>query len=202
MKKNDEMNLNEQSTTEKNDEMNLNEQSENISENNKKETVSEPKSEKEGMSPEEYIGFLEGELAKTAALADDFKAISQRLKADFENYKKRNASLADEMKKLGQASVFEKLLAVLDNLGRAKEMIKDESSYKGFELIERDILTIFEKFGVKEIEAEGKEFDARYMNAVMREENPEMSGKVLQVFSKGYMFGDFVLRHAMVKVAG
>ena len=80
--------------------------------------------DKETMSQEEYVGFLETELGKTIALSDEFKVTSQRLRADFENYKKRNACLSDDMRQHGQAMVLEELLSVVDNLGRAKEMVK------------------------------------------------------------------------------
>ena len=133
----------------------------------KKEGVS-----KEDMTPEEYVEFLETELGKNIALAEENKNTALRLRADFDNYKKRNESISTEMRILGECSVLEKILEVIDNLDRAKEMIN------------------------------GDDFDPNKMTAVMREENEEMKGKVLQVLLKGYIKGDSVLRYAMVKVAG
>ena len=158
---------------------------------------------KEEMSPEEYVGYLETELGKNIALAEENKNTAQRLRADFENYKKRNESLASEMRAIGESSVLEKILEVVDNIDRAKEMIKDESSLKGFELIEQQITTLLTKFNVSVMEIKtGDAFDPNKMTAVLREENAEMSGKVLDVLQKGYLKGDSVLRYAMVKVAG
>ncbi len=164
----------------------------------KKEGVS-----KEDMTPEEYVEFLETELGKNIALAEENKNTALRLRADFDNYKKRNESISTEMRILGECSVLEKILEVIDNLDRAKEMINGDDSIKGFDLIEQQLKAILSKYDVKEIEVkEGDDFDPNKMTAVMREENEEMKGKVLQVLLKGYIKGDSVLRYAMVKVAG
>lgn len=158
---------------------------------------------KDEMSPEEYVGYLETELGKNIALAEENKNTAQRLRADFENYKKRNESLASEMRAVGESSVLEKLLEVVDNVDRAKAMISDENNLKGFELIEQQITTVLTKFNVKAMEVKtGDAFDPNLMTAVLREENAEMSGKVLDVLQKGYLKGETVLRYAMVKVAG
>ncbi|MGN0795678.1 MAG: nucleotide exchange factor GrpE [Christensenellales bacterium] len=197
---------------EKEDEKNLKEKVEKMvkeseeAANKDAETESEKPSDgvvKEEMTTEEYVGYLETELGKNIALAEENKNTAQRLRADFENYKKRNESLSSEMRALGEASVLEKLLEVVDNIDRAKEMIKEESSLKGFELIEQQIATLLAKFSVSVIEIKaGDAFDPNKMSAVLREENAEMSGKVLDVLQKGYLKGDTVLRYAMVKVAG
>lgn len=164
----------------------------------KKEGVS-----KEDMTPEEYVEFLETELGKNIALAEENKNTALRLRADFDNYKKRNESISTEMRILGECSVLEKILEVIDNLDRAKEMISGDDSLKGFDLIEQQLKAILSKYDVKEIEVkDGDDFDPNKMTAVMREENEEMKGKVLQVLLKGYVKGDSVLRYAMVKVAG
>lgn len=158
---------------------------------------------KDEMSPEEYVGYLETELGKNIALAEENKNTAQRLRADFENYKKRNESLASEMRAVGESAVLEKLLEVVDNVDRAKAMISDENNLKGFELIEQQITTVLTKFNVKAMEVKtGDAFDPNLMTAVLREENAEMSGKVLDVLQKGYLKGETVLRYAMVKVAG
>ena len=158
---------------------------------------------KEDMTPEEYVEFLETELGKNIALAEENKNTALRLRADFDNYKKRNESISTEMRILGECSVLEKILEVIDNLDRAKEMINGDDSLKGFDLIEQQLKAILSKYDVKEIEVkDGDDFDPNKMTAVMREENEEMKGKVLQVLLKGYIKGDSVLRYAMVKVAG
>lgn len=143
---------------------------------------------------------MQAEIEKQTKLADENRETAQRLRADFENFKKRNASLAEESKQNGRLSVLETILPVLDNCDRAKSMIGDESALEGFELLEKQLLEVLQKFEVEEIIAKGEEFDAKFMEAVMREENAEMEGKVLEVFTKGYKIKDKVLRFAVVKV--
>lgn len=155
---------------------------------------------KEEMTQEQYLEFLEGELGKNIALAEESKKTAQRLAADFDNYKKRNAQIAADSRKLGAESILEELLATIDTCERAKSMITDKSALDGFSMMQQHILDVFEKYEVKEIEAMGKDFDARYMCAALREENAEMAGKVIEVLTKGYMIGDKVLRYAFVKV--
>ena len=69
-------------------------------------------------------------------------------------------------------------------------------------MVIKQFMSILENFGVHEIEAEGKEFDPNLMNAVMHEEDETMGENIVsQVLQKGYIIGDRVIRHAMVKVA-
>jgi len=70
------------------------------------------------------------------------------------------------------------------------------------EKIYKQLMTILENAGVKQIEALGKEFDPNLHNAVMHEENEEFGeNTVSQELQKGYMYNDSVIRHSMVKVA-
>jgi molecular chaperone GrpE len=156
---------------------------------------------KDEMSQSEYIGFLEEQLGKNIAAVEEQKASVIRLKADFENYKKRNASLAAESRELGISLVLDGVLPVLDDCERAKAMITDKSALSGFALIEERLKKLLEEFGVTEIEAQDKEFDANVMCAVLSEPNAQKAGKVLDVMAKGYMRNGKVLRYASVKIA-
>lgn len=157
--------------------------------------------DKDEMTKEDYVEYLETELGKNIAALNEQKSSFQRLMADFENYKKRNAKIAEENRDYATCALLEDILPVLDNLDRAKAMISDKSVLSGFELIEEDLKRILSEYDVVEIEADGKDFDANLMNAVMSEPNEELKGKVLMVFSKGYMRGKKVIRYAQVKIA-
>lgn len=173
-----------------------------------KETVKEETAEKEAekeisredMSDSEYIDALEERLGKALKEAEECKQIAQRIQADFDNYRKRNNSIAADMKQLGQSQVIEKLLAVLDNCDLARKYISDESALTGFNMMEAQILNALDSFGLKEIEADGKDFDAKLMNAVERVKDEEKAGKVVEVMMKGYTLCDKLLRPASVKV--
>lgn len=158
--------------------------------------------DRENMSDEEYIAALEEKVGKCVAETVSAKNVAMRLQADFDNYRKRNAALSEEMKSLGKAMVIEKMLTVLDNCDLARKYLTDEAALTGFNMMERQILDALESFGLKEIEAEGKEFDAAFMSAVEREKAEGSEGKVLAVLAKGYTLNGKVLRPASVKVGG
>ena len=174
----------------------------------KTETAAEESSEKaeenvidrESMSDEEYIAALEEKVGQCVAEAASANNMALRLQADFDNYRKRNAALSEEMKALGKSMVIEKMLTVLDNCDLARKYIADESALTGFNMMERQILDALEAFGLKEIEAEGKDFDAAEMSAVEREKAEGKEGKVVAVLAKGYTLNGKVLRPASVKV--
>ena len=156
--------------------------------------------DREALGDEKYIEALEERVGKCVAETISAKNIAMRLQADFDNYRKRNASLAEEMKALGKSMVIEKMLTVLDNCDLARKYISDESALTGFNMMERQILDALESFGLKEIDAADKDFDAAYMSAVEREKAEGKEGKVVDVLAKGYTLNGKVLRPASVKV--
>lgn len=156
--------------------------------------------DREALGDEKYIEALEERVGKCVAETMSAKNIAMRLQADFDNYRKRNAALAEEMKALGKSMVIEKMLTVLDNCDLARKYISDESALTGFNMMERQILDALESFGLKEIDAADKDFDAAYMSAVEREKAEGKEGKVVEVLAKGYTLNGKVLRPASVKV--
>ena len=168
------------------------------------ETEEENKSEfeidRENMSDEQYISALEQKLGQAIAEANTCKALTQRLQADFDNYRKRNNSIAEDMKLLGQSIVIEKLLTVLDNCDLARKYVQDESALTGFNMMENQILSALAGFGLCEVETDGKDFDAKVMQAVERVKDENNVGKVVEVLAKGYLLGGKLLRPASVKV--
>lgn len=156
--------------------------------------------DRDGMNDEQYIVALEQKLGQAIAEANTCKGLTQRLQADFDNYRKRNNSIAEDMKLLGQSIVIEKLLTVLDNCDLARKYIQDQSALTGFNMMENQILTALAGFGLKEVETDGKEFDAKVMQAVERVKDEQNAGKVVEVLAKGYLLNDKLLRPASVKV--
>ena len=153
------------------------------------------------MSDGDYISALEVKLGQALAEIESVKALAQRVQADFDNYRKRNNSMAEDMKALGQSAVIEKMLTVLDNCDLARKYISDEAALTGFNMMEAQILGALTGFGLAEVEAEGKEFDAKTMSAVERVRDEENAGKVVEVLLKGYTLGGKLLRPASVKIA-
>lgn len=134
---------------------------------------------------------------------DETVQMAQRLQADFDNYRKRNASLRIESLGEGAREVIKELLPVLDNFDRAMENTAnvDPGYVEGIRLVHKQLLGILEKNGLEEIPADGM-FDADLHNAVMQDEAEGVeSGMITAVFQKGYKVKDRIIRHSMVKVA-
>ena len=156
--------------------------------------------DRDSMTDEEYIEGLEERVGVLMQESTTCRMLTQRIQADFDNYRKRNETLAEEQKKLGESLVIEKMLGVLDNCDFARKYLKDEAALQGFNMMETQIVSALEGFGLKVIEADGLDFDAKTMNALEREKKEGMEGKVIEVQSKGYTLDGRVLRPAGVKV--
>ncbi len=156
--------------------------------------------DREGMSDSDYIDALETKLGASMAEASECKVLAQRLQADFDNYRKRNNNLSQEMKELGESIVIEKMLGVLDNCDLARKYIQDEVALTGFNMMESQILNALKSFGLEEIEALGNDFDAKLMSAVERVKDEQNKDKVVEVTSKGYTLKGKLIRPASVKI--
>ena len=96
------------------------------------------------------------------------------------------------------------ILPIVDNFERAIEMDKsvNEKYLEGYKMIYSNLLSILEKYEVKAIDCQDKEFDPNTMEAIMTEHVDGVEPNyVLMVLQKGYMYKDKVIRHAFVKVS-
>lgn len=128
-----------------------------------------------------------------------------RLRADFENYKRRVQLDKEADYKYRAQSVLSDILPVLDNFERALavETTSEEAASlaKGVEMVYRSLLDAVSKEGLEQIAAEGVPFDPNFHQAVMQEKDDSKdSGIVLQELQKGYKLKDRILRPSMVKV--
>lgn len=147
----------------------------------------------------EQMEQMEG-LAKSLSDAND-KYL--RLAAEYDNYRKRTAKEKENLYGDAKADTVKPFLAVYDNLERGVAQYDEADVHRqGLELILRQLTEELKKLGVTEIPALGETFDPAVHNAVMHVED-ENAGEnaVVEVFQKGFMMGDKVLRFAMVKVA-
>jgi molecular chaperone GrpE len=144
----------------------------------------------------------EAELAAAKEKADSYYAQWQRSAADFANYKRRVEEERAEQARFANAALVINLLPVYDDLDRAIATVDAHLAgltwVQGIEAIYRKFGHLLDAMSVKEIEAEGKEFDPSKHEAVGQSAGPE--GQVLHVVQKGYLLGDKVLRPAMVIV--
>ena len=129
-----------------------------------------------------------------------------RLAADFDNYRKRQAQERESLLKYGAESTLKKIIEVLDNFERgakANETVDDcDKLRESFNLVHKQLLDVLTKAGLETIEAEGKEFDPNFHEAVMQtptSDYPEHT--IIAELQKGYKLEDRVLRPALVNVA-
>jgi molecular chaperone GrpE len=145
------------------------------------------------------------QLAKLQTEKDELRATMIRRQADFENYKKRVERERAEDRSRATAVIVEQVLPVLDGFERALAAHADpayEEYRKGFELIYRQLLDVFVRYGLEPIEAVGHPFDPHLHHAVERVESTEHDdGTVIDEHQKGYLFRERVLRPSMVRVS-
>ena len=139
---------------------------------------------------------------------DEYLAMAQRVQADFDNYRKRNASLRTEVADDAVRDAVKEVLPSLDNLERALAAAKAAgeagSLYTGVEMTLRGFEEALKKLGMERVEAApGTAFDPEKHNAVMMteadEEHPE--GTIIECFQTGFAVRGKVVRYAMVRVA-
>ena len=159
---------------------------------NKEEAKAEQKPEEKAPAEEKKSGDY-------AALNDRYL----RLCAEYDNFRKRSQKEKDALYGDVRANTLREFLPVYDNLVRAlAQPTEDEAYKKGVEMIMAQFKATMEKLGVTEMDCLGKTFDPAFHNAVMHVDDPEKGdNEIVEVFQQGFLMGEKVVRHAMVKVA-
>src|SRR5664279_5192390 len=137
---------------------------------------------------------------------DEYLDHLRRLAADFDNYKKRQARLAEQQTAQAGARILRALLPVLDDLERSLDALAkagvDESLRSGVALTARALRDVLAREGLAEIAPDGAVFDPREHEALMAQPSAEVAeGTVLAVVQAGWRLGEQVLRPARVVVA-
>ena len=136
---------------------------------------------------------------------EDYYGQLLRLKAEFENYRKRVDREKPEWTRWGRAEVLAKLLPLHDVLRHAHEEVRaghaDSPLAKGMEAIFREFEKIFKEEGVAMLDPVGKPFDPHYHEALGFVDKPGVEeGAVADVLQTGFLLGDKVLRTAKVRL--
>lgn len=153
------------------------------------------------------IESLKRQLAKQTEQAESVKAQSVRIAADFDNFRKRTQKEKEEREVFAKRNTINELLPVVDNFERARSQIRPANEgemaiHKSYQGVYKNLVDCLKRLGVSAMRPEGQEFDPNYHEAMLREQTAEYSeGVVIEQLVRGYMIGDRVLRHAMVKVA-
>ena len=132
--------------------------------------------------------------------------------AEIENQRRRFEKEIKDAFEFGSFNFAKESLAILDNLARAKNAIKTDEVLKtnkdldkflgNISIIEKDLISIFEKNGIKKIDVNGKKFDPNFHQAMaeIEDDNSEI-GTIIQEIQPGYMLRERLLRPALVGVA-
>ena len=139
------------------------------------------------------------------AQRDEYLLLAKKVQAEFDNYRKRNATLRVDAEDEAVRQCVLAMLPTLDNLERALGAAQEESPLKaGVELTLRGMREALAKLGMEGVPCErGSVFDPEMYNAVMTCEASEdcPAGSVAEVFQTGYLVRGKIVRYAMVKVA-
>ena len=152
---------------------------------------------------------------KELTLEEKLKETEEKLLrslAEIENQRRRFEKEIKDAFEFGSFNFAKESLAILDNLQRAKDAIKNDEKLKNnkdldkflenINIIEKDLVTIFEKNRIKKIEVKEKKFDPNFHQAMseIEDENKEQ-GTILHEIQSGYMLGERLLRPALVSVS-
>ena len=132
--------------------------------------------------------------------------------AEIENQRKRFEKEIKDAFEFGSFNFAKESLAILDNLGRARLAIKNDESLKdnkdldkfleNITIIEKDLVSIFEKNRINKIDTKNKKFDPNFHQAMSEIDDLKAApGTILQEIQAGYMLGERLLRPALVAVA-
>ena len=175
-----------------------------MSENNKK---NNDKSEQTKEASKENAG----EISVEQKLKETEDKLLRSL-AEIENQRRRFEKEIKDAFEFGSYNFAKESLAILDNLQRAKDAIRNDEILKSnkdlnkfienISIIEKDLITIFEKNRISKIEAKGKKFDPNLHQAMTEiEDDKSEAGTIIQEIQPGYMLGDRLLRPALVGVS-
>lgn len=164
-------------------------------------------SEKDGSKKKKEEKKLKKENAelceRVASLEKENKELGDkymRLMAEYDNFRKRSQKEKEGIYSDAYSDALTSILPVADNLERALKFSDGASVTDGVKMTLSQLKSSLEKMGISEIET--KVFDPKLHNAVMHiEDEAYGEGEIVEVFQKGYIKGDKVIRFAMVKVA-
>ena len=164
----------------------------------KEASPSETSEEVKELSPEDKITELEDKLARTFA--------------EMENQRRRFEKEKEDAFEYGGSSFAKEALSLIDNLERSKVVLESDDTLKNtealkktlehFDIISKDLISIFSKNNIKPIESLNKKLDPNYHQAMMEiEDATKEPGTIIQEIQKGFTIKDRLLRPSLVGVA-
>ena len=150
---------------------------------------------------DQEIAKLKEDLEKQKVETQEYISLSQRLQADFENFKKITDKQNKDIIKFANENIIKEFIDCYEDFGRALEIEDDKNLREGIELTYNKFKDILTKEGVEEIPAKGEKFDLNKHEALMVQKSDDVeNGYVIDELMKGYMYKDKVLKYSKVIV--
>jgi molecular chaperone GrpE len=167
--------------------------------------ASVPKEKKQAEASAEKIDGLMSEIITLKRQFEDRSSQYTRLYADFENFRKRIEREKEETEDKINAKILKKFLPVVDDFERAQLQINPKAEatiHKSYQSLYKQLLKCLKESGMLRMEVVGQEFDPNFHEAIAQGPSPEYDeGIVMNELRPGYLLGERVLRHALVKVS-
>ena len=171
--------------------------------------ASEPAAESHEAAPESSETDQQGEASAPAAEAapekPDWKDLYARMRADFDNFRKRTERDREELAKFAAADVLKDVLSTVDNLARALDGAKDKKDdpfVSGVQLVYDSLLKTLSDHGATPLDSLGEPFDANYHEALATLPSPDVpEGNVMNEVKRGWLLNGKLLRAAQVVVS-
>jgi molecular chaperone GrpE len=173
------------------------------------ETVSSDAGQEPSITAEETLKItaLISEMTVLKQQLDERNSQYTRLYADFDNFRKRTERDKQEQEEMASSRILKKFLPVIDDFDRAQSQIKPKTDgesviHNSYQSIYKQLVKCLKEAGVVRMTPIGQEFDPNYHEAIAQEPTSEFEeGAVMDEVRPGYLLGERVLRHAMVRVA-
>ena len=186
-----------------------------MSANNKDENIKKKQDSDPDSSSEAQSSDKNKEEVKEKTIEEKLKDAEEKLLrslAEIENQRRRFEKEIKDAFEFGSYNFAKESLAILDNLQRAKEAIKNDETLKinkdldkfleNITIIEKDLVSIFERNNIKKIKSQNKKFDPNFHQAMSEVEDDKVDpGTILQEIQAGYLLGERLLRPALVSVS-
>jgi len=190
------------------------EKDQNINSENQKEEIKEAKG-KEGIQEEQEISIEKKEETKEVTPEEKIKELEDKVArafAEMENQRRRFEKEKEDALDYGGFSFAKEALNLIDNLERSKQILESDGTLKDtealkktlehFEIISKNMVSIFSKNGITPVISIGKKLDPNRHQAMMEiEDNQKEPGTIVQEIQKGFMMKDRLLRPALVGVS-
>ncbi|GAB4554048.1 MAG: nucleotide exchange factor GrpE [Anaerolineae bacterium] len=160
----------------------------------------------EAQTLEAQLNEAQKQLTEAQQKAQEYLDGWQRARAEFANYRKRADKEREDAFQNAAIETLKRLLPVMDDFERAVSVVPAEQlelePIKGFSLIHRKLSSLLENAGLKVLDPKGEPFDPAFHEALGQDPSGDVpSGHITLVLQKGYVYGDRVVRPALVRVA-